>query len=220
MPIPVVYRGVGERGIASYDFFDIASGIGYSTFYAAETASGVYVLTDNLLYSHRVERNAFHTAAATYGASAALYLNFDASFNLPRQMRGDILVNLPLGLCSAFSSEVYYYFPEVFIWQISGDNQTLLGSTSGAIRQTPSIASGTYDYDYNALKINVDRTKLKKDDKLRVRAAIWTRSNSGNNAEGFIGHDPNNRASGAFDVNSFGTARSDFKIHVQFVIDL
>src|SRR3990167_921129 len=225
MALPITYRRYGEAGIASYDYTNIATGIGTEIFYPAETSSGAYILSPNIIFSHRSLGTISHSADAAWAEKGSFA--FSSAFNFPRIIKGDVLLNIPMGLRSQFTSEVYYYYPQVTLYQLDGRTNQLIKLgviTSGAIRTTPSIANQTFDFAHYALKINVGKTKLKKNDSLRVDIALWTRSNSGHNANVMIGHDPQNRTSGAFDIDAMTTGtinyRTDTQVHVPFVIDL
>ncbi|GAG77875.1 unnamed protein product, partial [marine sediment metagenome] len=86
----------GELTLASYDWTDIASGTGYSTYYGIDLEDASTVLIESsILDSLTGSTNyAFPDAMALRGE-----FNFDVTFNLPRYVKGELLV-----------SETYYAY--------------------------------------------------------------------------------------------------------------
>jgi len=93
MGVPNIYRK-SPSAVASYDYFDIASGTGIKTFYAGDVNStvantaGEYILQPNQFYSD--------VGATTIASTSTADVDFDVVLNRPLNVKGDCSVNVPL----------------------------------------------------------------------------------------------------------------------------
>jgi hypothetical protein len=184
MAIEAVYRKYGEAAVASYDYVDVAAGLGYVEF-KGFTSRPAGVLTYHLgkevmepgYTSGAVlvnnERRSFVCNNDTSGG-----ITFETSaFNLPRLLKGRVYTNFTLTHISTSAQAVT---PTISLYK----NTTLLGTCSGA-----AVASGTpYHQTYN-LSFDVASTNIKRGDVLKLTisgAAVAA-------AKTMVEHDPLNR---------------------------
>ena len=119
--------------LANYSYTELASGEGFITFFGAgmETASGkILKLTPNtILDFFKVSEEKDHTRAATSSASfiELISLSFQSSpFNLPRNIKGDMIVNVPFSIRTS-----------------SGTSDPHMKITAEIFKNTTSLASET-----------------------------------------------------------------------------
>lgn len=105
--------------IASYDFFDFASNVGYKTFYGFNDVSGSYALTTNTIYSEDIY------SSITNGEE----LIFDITFNRPVDVAAaDAIINYQFGFVTADTSEQRDFTATFTVYHYDGTTETSLGS--------------------------------------------------------------------------------------------
>lgn len=228
--IPPTYSRDTEASIATFNFTDIATGTGYSTFYGLRGDADEYatvISTD--IYSERMHTSEAQTLDTTF--TEHLNIDFDIIFNLPRNMRGIVIGNIPIGIQNIAASRTYAYYIEMKVYHVtSGGTETLLG-TGTSDEFFDVVAGATIDseialcfYDQTAVQ------HFKKGEKLRFSIGAFYKVTSGTNSSWVgIGHDPQNRTDGAVFDTAPGTSElqviednhpTRMSFHVPFVIDL
>src|SRR3990167_5483690 len=107
--LPLNLPIVQSPSIASYDFTELSTGLGFETYYAhgtKETTSAVtYQLTP---FSTIIWPNQVSKSVTTAGAQASATIDFDTStFNLPRTAKGTAVVNFVWQGDAASTAEAY-----------------------------------------------------------------------------------------------------------------
>lgn len=200
MAIPQVYEVGAEAGVASYDYTDIASGVGYSKFYlmVSDDDSGrQYSLQPSTFYSFLVE---------TKKTNNSVTLTFDSSpFNLPRTIRGTAYLNIGIQM-EAPAGDITATFQK---WD--GSNATNIA--------TPVVDSGrnTADAIVFCFEMPCTQTIITKGEQLRLVLTLDTAGTSGEYIA--VGHDPLNRDGATLKPASEDTITSS-NINVPFRIDL
>ena len=194
MGFPIVYRQDKERFIATFDFVEIASGLGFTTFLgtASEDGSGVsyHLLTNADAWSDPIgtERTGVGTTE----------LNFDTSpFNLQRVAKGTAYFSAGMG--QAGSGET----AKIIVQLIHVDSDSVETTISSEITTATKTASGTTGVMY-FVPIPITEKIFEQGSSLRLEVKM-VKVSGGNLL--IIGHDPANQFQTAsnFDPANGGT---------------
>lgn len=218
MALPVVYRGGGEQSIASYDYVDLADGIGYVTLYGSVTQiSSAGLLTKSTIYSDLITRQG--TITGTAGAKC-FDIDFDNVINKPLVIRGKAYINIPMvGYQQAADGDTFVW-PECYLRKWDGTTETNIATASGAmIRHNFTSPTHTYYHPRMSLVVlDVPLTRFKKGETLRLTVEAWGCENTTGTSIMNIGHDPKNRTDSASNFQS--TDNTQLMFFLPTVIDL
>lgn len=205
----------GEPNI-SYDFSDVTRQTGYRTFYLAAAASSALLVQDAATTQYFITPESSIYSPYTFSDGphydyraaydAALYVTADLQFNVPADVRGDLILNIPVGVFTSPGTTVVRASAAIFHYDGTTETQlaTPLLSSSRA-----HIASGGIMEAFIFPITTIKRFKI--GDKLRIKNAVSFKSTSGDVA-GRIYHDPANRLE--------GSNPTQYKIMVPFKIDV
>lgn len=196
MVLPRTFRNDRERIVASFDWTDLAGGVGYITYSAgaATTSAGTtYFLTRNNTESQSNLINAGVTPVIT---------DFDIEFKSPSRIGGDALLNFTHVAGAAGQSIVTASIVHV----TTGAAETVLGTAT-----TPTRAAAANYREM--LKIAIGDTHFAIGEKLRLKI---THTGSGNQATLYI--DPSSGLSLTDSLTR--TVGTDFSCDIPFRIDL
>lgn len=214
MTIPTIYRRSGEAVIASYNYTDIVEGTGIVSFYLADTID-LKILTTNAIYSQVGESNA--SAGNDSPFVKVLDVDFDATFNLPKIIKGTAYFNIPFELSSASVSMKYgYLIVRVRKWD--GTTETEIASNQG---QTLNKDGTAEVCNMESIDVEIPQTHFKKGETLRITIEGWGYANGGTGSAVLrIGHDPQDqsRLDTYFDTPAVIPAIA--RAHIPFKIDL
>lgn len=209
--------------VASYDYTDIAAGTGIETFYCGQT-SGAYMLSTTPFYS-----DATLSSHLLVGASYAYTLeaSFATILNLPKIIKGDTIVNVPIGVQSTDTGKSFLDHVRVTLQKVTDDTPTDIATGLSSKHSFSSLNAGDYGYSMACARLVCPRTHLKAGDYLRVYVELYTQNENTGNHYHFIGHDPKNRATSASNpvghaaaLLTFGTDPSLLTAQIPFKIDL
>lgn len=230
MPIkvnPVVQPS--PPAVATYSYVDLASGTGYIVFYPGNSgniAGDEYFMSNNLFYSQKTLRDEISSGGANALVCAQ---DFDVLFNLPRIIKGDAIISLPMGVQSPAASQTYQCQPIITLVHVdTGGTPTELAMTSGANWTTAVIDTNVYAYNMANIKVTVPQKHFKKGETLRVHVALL--AGGASVGKYFFGHDPQNRASSDYNTEEYpvdatytpltwGTDPSICTVQIPFKID-
>lgn len=188
---------LGSQNVVSYNYSDLASGLGYETFHAGTTVNDgsttVYNLTP-FTYSSDTQYSDVDTTG----------LKFDTSvFNLPKTLKGTAFVEIPMSTDGRTPATVK---EDVTLYRVdTGDTEHEIGTGT-------SSSLGANSQAVKTVSIDCTETLIKKGEKLRFKIA----SNSGSTNGAFVAHDPNSSSS----ITHFDTIEStDLKVQVPFRIN-
>jgi len=206
-----------QTAIASYDYTDIASGTGYSIFYGGNlsdgtSASGSYVLSNNVFYSENLTTEAVKDTTVWFHL---FDIDFDSSpFNLPRVVQGKALLNVTLGHSVTGGPLAYMRLSGSRIIKYDGTNETVLATFDSDVYGLGADA-GSHVF---AVDADIAQTTFKEGDILRlnVNASVYM-DGAGGETWG-IAHDPAERAGSVSYYTATDTTA--LKLHVPFKIDL
>jgi len=152
MPLQNRYRGIPEPNLANFDWFDLATGTGYKTFYGMDLIEGsnslAYVFSTQTLYSS-VGFKSFSNALGE--------INFDLTFEVPLTVEGNVLLNIAVGSEQAWTQTLTF-----ILYHVDTDNtETQLDSTTDSVTVNNNHAM-------LAIKFEVPVRRFKAGEKLRL----------------------------------------------------
>ncbi len=236
----------GRGPIVSYDYFDLANGTGYDIYYGSKADNGEYlVTTTNNIYSEEICSFIENQSVAT---SATMYFNldFDILFNLPRNIKGKLFANIPIGIAAKTSAAEldfeYYCIVKAIHVDLVNFETVLATGTSRTVTQSGIVGIGFAETAYSSMLaiciMDSALTHFKKGEKLRFTVEGWYKCLEGGPQEAniMIGHDPRNREyrpgnrpgsapNSARLANEFGGGgdviyqATQMSFHIPFVID-
>jgi len=192
-----------QRGeiITSYDYFDIANGVGYDIYYGFSNAGTTGTGTISTIYSGMIHKNGARAETFETSYVELLDTDFDITFNNPKNIKGDILIQVPFGVNrrSVQSQSVHIMKAEVSVFHYDGSSETQMGSTA----TSELISFNTTDINHivshiSTVKVTQSTVKhFKPGETLRFTIKVFVKdtNSSGIAAEfvGGIGCDPQNR---------------------------
>lgn len=178
MGIPRIYRGLPEQNLASYDFYDLATGTGYKNFYGCDLITGTNtttkILTSQTIYAYLGYSNYY---------DESVDLDLDLALNTPLTIQGDCAFCIPMGTAGNMTSKTF----TIKFYKVSASNvETQIGTAvtiDKALNNTITILCGKY---------TLPITRLKAGEKLRFNVT----STSVGLLTLQILHDPKNRTLG------------------------
>lgn len=213
MTVPQFYRGKGEGVIPTYDFFDLATGIGYKRLYLGDTRSG-YNAT-----SWEMASNQWYTCSGATVAvgGAALDIDFNMNLNLPMLIKGQCLTGISLVRAKGGGTGSVPASIMVALSKVSDGAETFL--ISGGYLITSDVSVDTFVNNMVGLKLDIPKTHFKKGDtfKCNIKSQV-----ADANSEIRIMHDPFSRAKEELDMGSTtgGTLyRSSSTLLLPIVVD-
>ena len=196
-----------SSAIATYDYTDIAEGTGISAFYGGNASgSTAWILTGNTsLYS-----------ATGFTVLNGFDQNFDVPFNMPKSIKGELLLQVPISLYAdpTYSSTGYIVAKVV---HYDGTTETIIGGPVTSPSKTNG-GSGAWGGAMLVLKMTIARKHFKKGDILRLNI-VGTQSGTGTD-QGVIGHSPIGTQSTSSGEGFAGLGTSRISMFVPFELDL
>ena len=182
MVVPNFFVNTAEQRIASYEFTDIASGVGFTSFFGAVSTSGsnLYILTPNQIYSDRamlISGGTTGITLSTAGFQLIQEYNFDSSkFNLPRTMKGTVSATIPWGSrgqAGATSTDTVKHVVKVIRWD--GVVETIIG-----IAESNPVAYGPVDQQIKTyidnISVECPQHHFKKSNQIRINVEQYAKS--------------------------------------------
>jgi len=198
----------GEGAIATYDYIDIANGVGIASFDAFATQASGAVITQGLI-SSEVSGDPIYTRIINTGGATTH--NFDVAFNTPRTMKGKVVLNFTLGEIDDGGS------CHVVITLYKGTNGVYTSLGTATCSQFAGTDTKT-DYYRKSLGITVTETNFKIGDIFRVTAVLNVYYVTGNHSS-LLYYDPSNETLTST-VTVPKTYNSNFKVYVPFRLDI
>ena len=185
----------GER-LVNYDYFDTANGVGYEIYYGSRGTSGAYIISPSIFYSEEIKTNInADVVLDTYGKW--LDMDFDLTYNLPRNIKGDVIVNVPIGVKGTDDGDNRItFYAKVSVIHYDGTTETVLGTGQSIPFVSETLPTPRANAFVTAVRVNIPNvTHFKKGDILRFTIEGYAKSTVGNpeNIYFAIGHDPMNR---------------------------
>ena len=220
MAIPVKYRKFKETAIASYDFIDIASGIGFKKFYAVGTNSSSgkqYSLSSEVIASDvdNYQGSVSDLDIESTDVAAKGEWNFDLPIQRSLTLAAcDVLINTTLGLSIGGGGASELARLKYRLYRVVGGTEYLIGSQ--VTTQNESSSSSTA-YRLST-RYTIPRTDLRVGDTLRLEIQIWGYRSAGTVSTAYIMFDGANRST--VSGSPFTNLAIDLHMTLGFRIDL
>lgn len=212
--------------IVTYDYTDIASGVGYSIFYGGHmgevTSSGSWLLSDNEFYSNDIVTKERTDSSGAW--ELVIDKDFDVTFNLPRVVRGDAIISIPSGMSQqATSTDEFRH--DIFIYRVRDGAPTYLISGSSIVHKHTSAGAAETFSEIGTNELAIPETTFKKDDTLRLNVVMMQKGSPAAQPTVYgIAHDPKNRndprATAATGKVILDTTDTVLEFHVPFKLDI
>jgi hypothetical protein len=211
--LPVNFPIPGESTISSYNWNDIASGLGYVNFYLCSGSNSTdttnYFLTEQTLVSEKIEADiACDTPAAEYSLTF-----MSSSFNAPRYVKG--VASIPLCYFPTVSQAGTSLHLEVVIEHYDGSLATTLATFTGS-----NITTTNNNIVYKKqITLTLTPKLFRIGDFLRVKIIIDKTASGGAGTDHvYFGIDPLNRDGTHF--TSINNEWTNSKSMIPFKIEL
>lgn len=208
--LPINFPLPGEPILASFDWVDVADGVGYVRYYLAnmeDTDGKDYIMTRSQIYSTDIFIN-----PPTGGATTTYTFYSPVFINRPRIMKGVLHFNFCYGYIQSgappgqmdFTFKVYHY---------DGTTSTQLGSTW----ESPTILAGAASATtiLNGQVEIATNQKFAIGDQIKIEFAATAVGGTSMNADNEVGIDPQNR-----DANFHLTPSTNNAEFTQFTLDV
>lgn len=163
---------------ANFDFTDIATGLGYETYYGISTKDRSAV-PDTQQYLLSPTANLYPTdTKISQTAVASTDFNFDTSvFNLPRTVKGTAIFNAVLTCEEADNQESRVL---VQLKKVASDGTTTTNLTSQYVwDRTSTEAIGPNEQENMLMFLTLTQTTIKKGEKIRLVVTLDMQSGAG-----------------------------------------
>lgn len=209
--IPANFRSVNASPLASYDSIDFLTGTGFVKFYGGYCAGSAnnYTLQSNAFYSdfssglpHIKTKSANMTGSFT----KLLDLDFDANVYLPCNLKGLLIVSVPLCLTGSGGPNTAELYPVVRLRKYDGTTETEVASAdlSG---DTSTTTLNEYA-ETRTVIMDVPLTHYKKGEKIRITIEAWAKSTGTSQIN--VYHDPAARSDLAGTFTAFTSVLQAF----------
>lgn len=215
MVLPNFFRNTFERVLANFDSTELASGLGYVEFDAFSSIDNTtkdYHMLSKSVFSSTVE-----TSGNTGSDESQFTIDFYSSvFNLPRTIKGDVIVNVPFGIGDPGSPTTEAYV-NVSLYHVDVESSlTQIGST----QKSETIEAVVDTITKTECSVFEEITqKVKKGEGIMVRVEA-VKTQGGSAGVTAVGHDPKNRDGEDILTAANGSDNTRLLINVPFKIDL
>ena len=114
-------------------------------------------------------------------------------FNVPQEVRGDAIVDVPCSFYNLGSATTEYLYIIAKIRKWDGTIETDIAEGSSPV-WTASTQANLHNYNMRTAKVIVPATHFKRGEYLRLTVEAWAKGTVANNDRVVIGHDPANRS--------------------------
>lgn len=220
--------------LATFSFTDIAEGVGYQIYYGLRYNDTEYLLTPNLVYSETITTTVSSGFTETF--QKFIDIDFDVTFNQPKNVRGIGFAAIPIGVQDKSTPEDFEYYAIVKAIHYDGSTETIL-ATGQSVTYSQTLEQNVHE-ESSAIatcKLDVSAGKhFKAGETLRMTVEVWARILSGT-ATGVtkLAHDPKGRTIETIESPmpstrfgngdpgvDFEVAPTDMQFHVPFRLDL
>ena len=208
--VPNIY-GPSNPPIASYDFFDIASGTGKETFYfgVAYASADKYQLSNIAFYSNQIGTSSGVTNNAAF--TKVIDKDFDVEFARPTIINGLTIINIPHKMINTGGTTNYYGYVVADVKRVVNAVETSLISATGEEHQYHPT-NFPENYHMNCLQVDIPQTHFKVGDLLRVTIEGYSKSDASTDMKLIIAHDPNGRTAPTFSDDSSADFSGDVTV--------
>ena len=220
-----------RRELVNYDYFDISNGVGYDIYYGFSNAGTLGTSTVSNVYSGMIHKSGIGVDVAVGAYTELLSVDFEIIFNMPKNIKGDILAQIPFGVKAVDDSGLAHMKATCSVYHFDGSTPTQMGATATSeILKDINFQIGDLTSHISTLKINQATIKhFKKGEILRFTIKISAKHDQGsvNEMIGGVGCDPQNRTDALILLEGAGGQQiintnepTQMAFHVPFVIDI
>ena len=189
--LPLNFPIPSEGAIASYDFLDIATGLGFVRYLGLVGQEGLtktYTLSPESLHSRIT-----YTDRSGAGTTT---ISFDTSvFNLPRTAKGTAIFS-----CARFFTTTEPKRLTVTVQKVDAQSNVTSISSGISSDHDDGALNVTVGAKMIMLKIPLTQTQIKKGEKIRIKCDLVVDSGTGTFE---IGHDPKNQNGSSLNLTTY-----------------
>lgn len=209
------YNNPGNA-IASYSYEEIASGLGYISFYAynsTDSTSTKYGLITETSIKSYVKVSSGTVAMSGDTNQKLLDIDWDITMDDPRTLNGRCFIQIPF--YAYVSSGNYTQYLIVKLRKYSGTTETDLGTVQSTnFNNVNNLTTATPP---KMFVLDITNTPFKRGDILRLTLESYYNPGGGSGSlTQYVGNDPNARA----DATVTGLETTQLKLDVPFRIDI
>lgn len=234
MPLNQIYRKDPPYNV-SFDYIDYSNGTGYDIYYGFSMAGTPGTTTISDVYSGMIHKNGTETTLTTLNTYYLLLdVDFDITFNMPKTIKGDILLQIPYGFHkTSIGIDNFFIKCEGLVYHYDGSTETQIGSTATSEENYgSSIDDEEIFSSITTLKVvAANPVNFAIGEKIRFTIKIYAKcDDNSQTGVGGVGCDPMNRTDKYIDLTGgAGTAPemqvittnqpTQLAFHVPFMID-
>lgn len=217
MPLKPVYRGGGEKAIATYDYVDVAEGTGivlYYGFVTEDSGGATYAISTNQTYT---VSDKLYSSANTSGTSFTKILDMDfdlSTYNLPQRIKGTARFIYTLGVFSTSSSNSAQAYVTIKIRKWDGTTETEIANNTSQTETYPETAENWHTHNLEVPITSL--THFKKGETLRVTIEVYAKRTDSNERAITFYHDPQDLT----DESAHGGDTTMFHLYIPYALDL
>ncbi len=192
--IPGLFPPKGE--LVNYDYVDYSNGTGYDIYYGFSNAGITGTITESGFYSGMIHKNGAEITLTNQDTYYELLdVDFDITFNIPKDIKGDILIQIPFGI-NAQTDGTYFIKTTCSVYHYDSTTPTPMGSTTTSEEVRKAISIGEIGSHITTLKVTQATVKhFKKGETLRFTIKVYAQAQIDNERViGGVGCDPQNRS--------------------------
>ena len=215
-PIRQLIPAIQEK-LVNFSFLDFAAGTGYATYYGGKVRTS-YALSNNVFNSDNLNTSAVIVSSAAY--TKLIDLDFDVNFNIPQNIKGPAIVDVPVGIYNLGTGTTGEAYIEARIRKWNGTAETSLAVASSAVWAFGTLA-GQMNYNMRSAKPVIPSTHFQAGETLRLTIEGWAKLTEANDARLVLYHDPANRSScdGELYNNPLASGASILKLQLPIKIE-
>ena len=219
--------------LANYDYGDLAEGLGYQIYYGCSSTSGAnLVTTTNTIVSELPHTAVISAAVSTTIAKYIDEKTFDLTFNMPKNIKGTIVINCPIGLKNTGAEADYEFHVVASAYHVdTTPTEILIGTANSRTFFGADVAANNWASGTACIKIeSANVTHFKKGETLRFKISAWFKVNTADRQATLgIAHEPSGAAD--YDYSLSGNVADDnekiinsgstvLEFHVPYVLDI
>lgn len=188
-----------QKELVNYDYFDIAEGVGYQVYFGFKgDAAENLVSTSNNIYSESVGSFLKDNSVGTT-FTKKFDLDFDIKFNIPKNIKGLIYANIPIGVAATdVTDKDFEFYAIVQARHFDGSTETDIATSQSRTQVATDLKTDGPSFISMIAVCKIDITSIqhfKKDETLRLTVEGWFRTTeaSAKTCHIMICHDPKNR---------------------------
>jgi hypothetical protein len=210
--LPINFPLPSEGSIASYNYKDLASGLGYVSFYGAtfldSTETVVYSLIDNVIQSYQEK--------TTPGINTNTTYDLDATFNYPCVLNGKCYIVIPM-LNNNSGGNAFVVTINASLYKYDGSETQIGGTITKALTVNSNPSATIWDYLVGYFETG-GKINFKRGDRVRLKINVVNGGNLYSGDNGGFASDPANLNNHSGSGNS-GWLHSILKLDLPFVIN-